>query len=270
MPYIGTPGAMVKIPGSTSLNLSYNDRTTTYTTVGGKRVAQRTKRIHSSWDVTVFEGGAGGAAGVVGAFAAGEFGPGPFTYIPEWAYHGNMLSLEKSTMQVIPRNGATIGGPFTTAGVSVGSSLLVQPNSIVYLSWSKEFEWTPVFPGEPVTASAYVSMPGARVELWFYDMAKTNTRKVVGSGAGAGGGRVSVTAQTQPGEVYALLVTQSTASPFKVARPAITITDTVQTWEPGALIPKCIITGFQLNPVHIDKQGNRRLADVSFTIQEVG
>lgn len=272
MPYIGTPGAMVKIPGSTALETTLDRVPTLYRTVGGSQKAQYPMGNKRTWVVKSVEGEQSTFAASITPFIAGEYGDGPFVFVSDWAYHTNLMSREASTLQGVLGTGTSSAGGMQVDGeVWAGNSRIARPNQPVYLTYVKAFEYVPVVPGKPVTASVYVKGTGARVELWFYDAAKENVIKHVSSASpDALLHRIHITATPPSTHCLCLVRLLSPVEPVQFARPAVTQSPAPVPWKVGSTLYKAVITDYSLTPIRIDAAAGRADADVSFTITEVG
>lgn len=278
MAWIGALGQMAYVKCPSALGRS-TDRPTTYrTTLGGVRKAQIGPRVQRVLQV---QHGLATPADVsaIEAMVAGEYGPGPFWYVDPWAEVTNLLTPQASVLEVgtyLGGSGSVVtegGGSRLDDGTRAGRSVVVGSESdTVYLprrTGYAGYDYVPVIPGVPVTASVYASGANASVRVQFLDAAGAST----GNGAhvtSAGGStltRCAVTATPPAGSVSAYIAVTGVV---RFARPAITWTSEVMEWSPGNGVARCRVSGLNTSAIAAHKNNGGRLMSLDFTVTEVG
>lgn len=272
--YLGSLGSLVRVecPADQSKD---TERPARYlSTLGGATFAQVGPRTKRSWDVRLPRISTPADVATWQAFVEGEFGNGPWWFMPEMAATTNLVSPRGS---VLDHGGSVHGGTSPNGGPLVlpdgsraGRSWMVEPNTTLILPWVGGTEPVPVIPGVPVTVSLWVdgsSVPQMRVAV--YDGNGSFTRYVYGSTRSAvGPERFSVTFTPGVGEGSCLIFMAGASSAYRVARPAVTWTDSVRPWAVGAGAPKVHIAGLS-EDVTLAVPG-REMVGVSLRVQEVG
>lgn len=204
------------------------------------------------------------------AFGSGEWGKGPFVWVPPAASRANLLSPDVASCgPTAPQHAAvTVGGPLLLPdGTWAGRSLLNSDTAIqIWFGPST----IPVLSGTQVTASAFVVGAGAQVTVQFLNAAgaAVATNNSLASGEAGIVKRLSVTAVVPALAVSCRVVARSTK---QAARPALTWTDTLQEWAPGQGCAEAVVE--TVSAVALKSSAvteNRRDSNLSFTIREVG
>ena len=272
--YLGSLGSLVRVecPADQSKD---TERPTRYvSTLGGSMFAQVGPRTKRSWDVRLPRISTPAEVATWQAFVEGEYGDGPWWFVPEMAATTNLVSPRGS---VLDHGGSVHGGTSPNGGPMVlpdgsraGRSWLVEPDVTLILPWVGGSERVPVLPGVPVTASLWVAgstTPQMRVAV--YDGNGSFTRYVYGTtSTGAVAERFSVTFTPNAGESSCVIFLAGASSAYRVARPAVTWTDSVRPWAVGAGAPAVHVAGFS-EDVTLAVDG-REMVSASLKVQEVG
>lgn len=270
--YIGTLGRLVELPYVTASSITPAERYTFTETLEGRVKAQVRTVGRRVWSLSASRYLAQ-AQGALMSFINGEWGNGPFVWVSSDAPVTNMLTPEVARCgpQAVFSSTVSRSGPMALDdGQWSGSSLTTSdPTGTLWVGASKAP--TPVIPGVPVTASAYVVGGGAKVRLHWYRADGTllpGTATSIGSGVAGSPRRLHVTATPPVGTVSC---TMSTTRAPQIARPAVTWTDTLFDWADGRGCLSAVIHGVSkdVQSAHRDPNGFRA-ADMSFTITEVG
>lgn len=268
--YLGNPGSLVRVE-CPSVQSKDSQRPARYlNTIGGTTFAQVGPRSHRSWDVRLPRISTPAEVATWQAFVEGEFGYGPWWFIPEMAATTNVISPRGSVLDAtLPlQSGTSLAGPplVLPDGRRSGRSLLLESTSMTaVLPWVGGYEYTPVISGFPVSASVWVRGPEPRLRLRFYDEGFSIVSTISVSGV-AGSGVLSLSGVMVPsGAVSALLLVDGAQF---VARPAITWTEDVRSWSVGAGAPKVHIAGIS-EDVTLAVPG-REMVGASLTVREVG
>ena len=270
--YLGHPGSLIRVhdPADQSKDTSRPARY--LSTIGGATFAQVGPRTKRSWDVRLPRISSPAEVATWQAFVEGEFGYGPWWFVPELAATTNVMSPRGSLLETsVDQAGASSnGGPLTLPDSSrAGRSWLVEDDRTVFLPWVSGLEYVPVVPGLPVTGSVFVSGPaGTSLQMRFYSDEGPATRTVSAPSSGGGVQRLSVSTVAQEGEASVLLLVRNSSSSFHVARPAITWTDGVRPWSVGAGAPKVHVASYSEDVTLAVP--SREMVGVSLTVQEVG
>lgn len=276
MPWIGAPGKLQKIDCS-SKEKTFLSRETSYdTTIGGRTFAQVGRASKRAWELSVNVTRNPATASTLDAFVAGEYGLGPWAFIPDWAVNTNLLSANASTLSLTgtPQNGTGYtGGEMTLPdGGVAGKSMLIDPTVTVFIPQiNGELGYVPIIPGLPITASIYVE-GYSRLILRMYTSDKAITRSLYSVGRGQNGtvSRLTVSATVAANEAYALLIVDSSNQQniVRVSRPAITHTSEVLPWAIGAGVPACHISQNETDVILATRQ--QQYSSAAYTVTEVG
>ena len=196
--YLGHLGGMVPIHAAASLSTSDERPLSFRTTLGGVRKVQYGQRTHRRWSVSFPPATAPEQAATLAAFAAGEFGTGPWWWVDSWAQVTNLCSARGGALEVGDLTGATLGGPVDLGGGQVAGRHLLLGGATVDLPHVKGApEFVPVLPGRPVTVSAWVD--GGTVGPVFRNAAGAIVSTPAGQTvSGTGLQRVAATAVAPP------------------------------------------------------------------------
>lgn len=271
---IGTPGYLVPIPGVTALSDALSRAESSRTTLSGRKVAQVSRRAHRTWDVTVRPGASSADLANIVAFAEGEWGPGPFVFLSEWAQVTNLLTPRASLLDMVNMGvGWSNGGPVVLEGGDVagrhlfrngGSSSLILPRA------GAAEERVPVLPGVPVTASIYGTGLLTLALRWLTAAGALIAEQTpVTASHGQIARRLHTTGTPPAGAAFAQLRVQTELNKL-VARPAVTWTPDLMPYYPGSGASSVRVTGLsqEVSAAWISRGGQR--AGLSFTVEEVG
>lgn len=200
--------------------------------------------------------------------AEGEWGPGPFTFIPPAAETLNLLGKRDAlAMGGEPGTAYTIqngGAPAVTTEGPAGSAYITTREVPVTLRMG----WAPAIPGRPVTGKAWVTgNPTRRGALWlsFRDVAGTElslSSFVYTSGAEF----LSVTATPPAGTASVVL----SAMGMLLTRPQVTWTTTPRAWAPSAASTNVVMSALSNSMRRATgAAGEEQITDHTFTVQEL-
>ncbi|MDO5534111.1 MAG: hypothetical protein Q4F65_05620 [Propionibacteriaceae bacterium] len=274
--YIGPIGGLVAIDcPSTLVSTVAREQVERVTTSGvvHVQVSPRTRRQwRLDWGVATPAELAG-----LGALVAGEFGLGPFWFVDPWAQVTNLLPPAASTLEVAAPGDRSVGGPAVLpGGTRVGRTMLIgDPAAPTVLPWVSTTEpaRVPVVAGVPVTGSLWGLGAGAvQVRLAWYDAAGAHLSSTPWASVQSSGRMVRAHQSTLPvAGAASVMVTVMGAS--RVARPAITWTDTLMDWHVGQGAHSVVVPADLAQDVILATREPRlhgRLASASTTIREVG
>lgn len=268
--YLGSLGALVQVYANPSMPYSPGVPERAFrTTVEGKLrvqikpVGRRSWQLHGSHST-------GPELGALLGFATGEWGQGPFVWVPPAASRMNLLTPEVASCgpAAVKGNAVSMAGPLALpVGAWAGRSLLnATPSTAMHFGPGT----VPVIPGMTVTASAILVGAGARCGLVFYDTAGSTVHVSSSAQSGVDGiaTRLSVTAVV-PAKAVACAVTGTNTK--QGARPALTWTDRLHEWAPGQGCSAAIVETVAVTALKSSiRTEARRDSDISFTIREVG
>lgn len=267
--FLGALGRLVPIYSNPSMKVSGVPARSFQTTLEGRVKAQVRPVGRREWALSAAYALPGEVGALLG-FVSGEWGFGPFVWVPPTAPAINMLTPDVASCgpDVVVDAAVSVVGPLLLPdGVWAGRSLLNSaPSSPLRFGPGT----TPVIPGGKVTASAYVVGVGSKVSVQFLNSVGGTVSQFVSSFAGVAGSatRISVTA-TVPATAVACTVYATNTT--QAARPALTWTDYMHEWGPGECCPKAIVEAVEINALTGSTDlGGRRDSDLSFTIREVG
>jgi hypothetical protein len=276
--WVGPLGSLLPVEFTTGLERSAERPSSTRTTLGGRRKAQIGPRLHREIKVGHDLVNPEGIANLA-AIVAGEFGPGPFCWVDEWAQVTNLLTpqasmLETGTWATSSSAQVAVGGSvLLPGGGRAGRSLVVNGSTdAVYFPYRDGvIDRIPVIPGRPVTASVYALGAVVNVRLTFVDAAGT--------------GIYSASAVTNPGLAGPTLMRCSAfgvapadavscyaavTGATRIARPAVTWTPEVTPWHVGRGIPRAIVTALDESARLAGAASGRQWASADYAITEVG
>lgn len=267
--FIGTIGRLVQLPYVSASEVSLSDDYTFDKTLEGKVKAQAKAVKRRTWALSVTRY-LSPDQGTLMAFVHGEWGRGPFVWVSPDAPVTNMLSPEQSTCDpsTLFTSGVTKAGPLDCGadGVAGRSFSNSSPASPFYFGGDK----TPVIPGRPVTASAWLVGAGAQIRISWYDAAGAFIVSATGTGQGVAGTakRVFHTA-TPPSNAASAVVAAVNAT--TAARPALTWTSELFPWSNGRGCLKAVVHSASTTVRAVSKVRNGiQASDIAFTVTEVG
>ena len=271
--YLGQLGRLVELKCPASLQVTPEDRYSFQTTAEGKVRGQvRPSLGRRVWSLGTSDATTPRDQGAIMAFANGEWGPGPFVFVPADAPVMNMLSPEAASCAP----GAFTAGSGTAVGEAgplnlgtdgwAGRSYSNNGAGTVFFGAEK----VPVLQGGKVTVSAYVLGAGAIARIAWYDAAGgslgSTSSAIMATAGTVTRSWVTATPPAGAASAYACAV-NATA----MARPALTWTDTLLDWADGQGCPKAVLhaPSRSLVMASSDPRGGR-YSNLSFTVQEVG
>ena len=270
--YLGNLGRLVELKGPSSQSVAADDGYTFETTLEGRVKAQARAARPRKWSVDIGAATPADLANLL-AFAAGEWGNGPFVWVSVDAPVTNLLTPEVSRCgpQAVFSSNVSRSGPMALGnGQWSGASLTTSdPSGTLWVGASKAP--VPVLPGQPVTASAYAIGAGAKARLhWVAADGSAMNGTVTSAGTGTAGTPQRLHATGTP-PAGAVSCTMSTTRALQITRPAITWTKEPFDWHPGEGCQKAVIHGISRSVIlALREPGYGRYSGASFTITEVG
>lgn len=270
--YLGTLGRLVPIYSNPTMDVSSEGSYSFTTTLEGRVKAQLRPTSRRSWGLSA-RAASPTDVGTLSGFASGEWGTGPFVWVAPGAASVNLLTPEVARCgpQAVFSSTVSRTGPMSLGADGwAGSSLTTSdPNGTLWIGASKAP--TPVLPGQPVTASAYVIGAGAKLRLhWVAADGSAMSGTVISSGSGVAGAPRRLHATGMP-PVGAVSCTASTTGAPQATRPAITWTDAMFPWGDGQGCLKAVVSaaGSTVEAAS-SRDPSRNYSDMKFTITEVG
>lgn len=267
MIYLGSLGRMVGIKCPASQNVQSEERYTPSVTLEGRRKMQVRPVGRRTWSLQTSDATTPAEHSLLSQFVNGAWGNGPFVFVSADAPHTNLLTPAAASCDP-----ALITAP---ASISNGGPVEFEPglwSGRSYFNTSPTLSVAfrgkvPVLPGVKVTGSAYVRGAGIRLYVSFWDSAGANLGAYASAGTGTASAwtRLLVTRTPPANAVHAEIY--ATGAGRSVA-PALTWTDTVQSWSDGQGCEKAVVTGMSRDQV-LAVVGHT-YSNVSFTVQEVG
>lgn len=267
--YLGTPGRLVELKCPADQAAPGDDVFTFERTLEGRVKAQARPFSRRAWRVQVSTA-TPQDVGALAAFAGGEWGRGPFIWVSADAPVTNLLTPDQSLCDpsTLYTAGVTATGPLNLGADGWAGRSFTNPSPATAFYFGEQ--GSPVLPGQPVTASAYVVGAGAQARIRWVDASGAFISFSTGTAQGVAGSarRAWVTATAPANAALAQVQAVNTA---QGARPALTWTDTLFEWSDGQGCPKAVISGLDRQLIlALREPGYGRYADASFTITEVG
>lgn len=266
MMYLGSLGRLIEIQCPTSLQDSRSGGFAFSTTLEGNVKAQVLPGGRRVWDVGLGQLTTPQDLQSLEQFSHGVWGPGPFVFVSADAPVTNMLTPGAASCDPVAgmRSTDRPDGPlFTPDGWAARSIRSTDTSQVL---WFGE-KHTPVFEGQPVTASAYVLGDNARVRIYWYDAAgsqlSTSTSSV--SATASGVVRSWVTATPPVGAVSCRVRGVSTV---QGAWPAITWTDQLMPRSSGQGCDRAVVHSVTKEVVRATD--TQQFYSAGFTVTEVG
>lgn len=221
------------------------------------------------WDVRVSTAHPAAVAALE-SLADGQFGPGPFVFVPPGAETVNLLGK---------RDALSMGTPWSTFVADRPGAIVINttegPSGAGYAAQGDTPGTTglgdaPVIPGLPVTGKAWTQpLVGttATLQLRFRDAdANTVGWSPVVSTTDSTGTFLHSTATAPAGAAYATLV----ASAALITRPSITWTPEPRTWAPSKASSNVVVSPLSAVAVRATGQINaEQINDHAFTVTEL-
>lgn len=270
MIYLGTLGRIVGIKCPSSQSVEPASRYVFEPTLEGKIKGQARPVGRRTWNLELSSATSPSEHSALSAFANGEWGIGPFIFVPVDAPHTNLLTPQASSCAETTFATAKPGGPVNLGADGwAGASLTTptaDPNGMYF---GNSTELIPVLPGQPVTGSAWVQGAGARVRLNWYDMNGNYLSSFVASSNTATStmARIHVIGTPPAGAAACRLLIVGPAG-MRAARPAVTWSNGLQPWADGQGCKKAVVSAFSRDQV-LAVVGST-YSNVSFTVTEVG
>lgn len=263
--YLGPLGRLMGLRCPSTETTDRANRYSTRTTVEGRRRAQLTPASPRTWSIE-WDVAYRPEMAMLRSFTDGEWGPGPWHWVPVTAHRGNLLTPAEAACQVasdqlVPggpvrvADGAWAGSSYLTSGVTtyarVASDVPVIPGMPV--SWSVDVRGDGTTP--PQLAMTFNDAGGAQLSAWYFSGA-----------AKPGMQRVTQTRVVPEGAASMNVGVRATA--LQVARPQVTWTDGPVPFTAGAGCRSAVIEAGPEELIAmwdgIDYRATR------FTVMEVG
>lgn len=268
--YLGSLGALVQVYSNPSMSYSPGVPERSFqTTLEGRIKAQIKPVGRRSWQLAGKQA-TGPELAVLLGFAMGEWGQGPFVWVPPAASRMNLLAPEVASCgrEAVVNAAVSVSGPLALPdGTTAGRTLT---NSAPASSLDFGPKTVPVIAGLKVTGSAYLVGAGAKCVMTFYTSTGSTVSSATSLLAGVAGipTRLFVTA-TVPATAVSCRVSGMNAS--LATRPALTWTDRLNEWAPGQGCSSVIVETVSVTALKSSTwTESRRDSDLSFTIREVG
>lgn len=267
MPYIGTPGRMIQIYSTPSLDESTSPQYSLQRTLEGRVKAQRRPLARRSWSMRA-EGAFPQDQAVLREFAHGAWGKGPFVFLAPDALTVNALTPSATRLEAFEASGGfpesppVAAGPWLTPDGWAPVSYLKDVDTTIHI----EAGGTPAIPGRPVTASCYVRGVDAAVRIDWFDYADALIGSSPMGTASAGTVIRSHVTDTPPANA-AYFHVYLNHDVLQWARPAVTFTSGLREYGDGRGCRKAVVLSYEQT---LRRANAQTWADSSFTIQEVG
>lgn len=266
--YIGKLGQLVQLPYVTSQSIELAESHTFTTTLEGRVKSQVRPIRRRTWALSASRY-LPNARGALSAFTSGEWGPGPFVWVPVDAPVTNMLTPEQSTCD--PSTAFTAGftpsGPMDLGddGFAGRSFASASPLGVVYFG----SDLAPVMQGRKVTGSVYLDGSTSAARIYWYNSAGAFVSSSTGSTTALPGTNRKFVTAMPPGTAVSARMAATNAT--KAARPALTWTDGLVAWAEGQGCQKAVVHGLSQEIMQLSKLVTGiRSTDVGFTVTEVG
>ena len=264
MMYLGTLGRMVEIKCPTTQRVAPAERFSFSTTLGGEVKAQMGPLGRRTWDIQLGRLSTPSDVEALMAFANGDWGAGPFWFIPADAPVVNLMPPAVAASDPAFISG-TAAGPWLTSEGWAARSTLNDTGGFIY--WRVE---VPVLQGVEVTGSMVVRGDGGQVRLNWLD-ALGNSVGISASErvAGSETQRIAVTAAPPIGAVSARLGVSPLVERF--TRPSMTWTTEPYEFGDGQGCSKAVVLNASRDVTTAwNDPRTGRWSDISFAVQEVG
>lgn len=266
MIYLGTLGRMIGVKCPASQQVTNADRYSFETTLEGRVKAQTRPIGRRAWQAELSAASSPGEISTLLGFVEGEWGAGPFYFVPAEAPITNLLTPSASLCLEVSRdNNVVPGGPVDLGAEGVAGASYSQISTAgdgIFLGASV----VPVLPGRTVTGAAWIRGGGGTVRLFWYDAAGTFMSSSVSVPVGGSNMvRAAVSAAPPPGAVGCRL---AAVGVIQASRPSVTWSDQVLPWSIGKGCNKAVIHAPAEN-LTIAAPG-AVYSGLSFTITEVG
>ncbi len=228
---IGPVGGLIRLHGSSSVDVTTPERLVKTTGLGGRAVAQRLPAGQREWSVNVDSAYPEHVA-LLRALDRGPFGPGPFVWYDELAQSSNILTPAQGWMEDDAWTGGMFGGAGSTVDGKVQwlSSRVAAPGQAMGPT-----EDVPVPAGVPVSTSAYISThPATTATLRVIEIDPQGAQvgdpwqATIPPGTFAARPVISRTTSLQTVALRIFMV-----SPLMVTMPAVSLTTEALPWTDG-------------------------------------
>lgn len=266
MAWIGPRGNLFEFRCPSALDTTPADGRVLFTSMAGRVSVTDLAggQASRSWDVSVSTARPEQVA-ALRALSMGEFGPGPFVFIPPAAESLNLLGRGAAVClgEHTQHPEVTTGGVVVTSEGPAGRSLLRNAAPFVTIGSA------PVIPGRKVSVRVWAVGTGAQVRITPIstrgEAYPASTSVAVNAGTGAW------VTHTMDAPADAMIVTVDVLGAMQVARPSVTWDAPARVWSPSAASQSVSVPPLPERLLRATgKPGAETLADHTFTIQEVG
>lgn len=267
--YLGSLGRLVELKCPATQAVGSDEAFTFSRTLEGKVKAQTRPVSRRVWSLQVSTA-TPQEVGTLAGFTSGEWGRGPFIWVSPDAPVVNMLTPEQASCDpaIITAGSVSKTGPLALPEGGYAGRSLFNSDPAVNLVFGLQV--TPVLPGQPVTASAFLVGAGSKVGISFQAADGSQISSTLSTASGVAGiaTRLAVTV-TAPANAVSARVYGSNST--QGARPAITWTDRVFEWGDGQGCPRAVVSSLSRDLVLALRDPLfGRYSDASFTITELG
>lgn len=267
--YLGIYGLLQKIPITPKLSLGNTTRHTFTTTLEGRQKAQVSRFTRRKWSGTA-ESITAEQLSILSEWFTGAYSNGPLVLFTPDSMYTNMLSPEEANSDIdniayglVSRSGRwDLGGGIIASNSYTSITPGYSPN-LTYRS-------VPVIPGQTYTVSGWLQGENSQLRMFYYSQEGTTiSSPIVGNrGNLESPTRCSATI-TPPDNAVRMAIGSIRAT--KVARPALTLGNTLRPWSIGKGCYKCVLNEFDYT---LDTLGESYCGEptytATYTITEIG
>lgn len=270
--WIGPLGSLIEFKCPSAVESKSEDSHVYFTPLGGDvavtRLGDGTRpRV---WDVSVDAARPDHVAALQG-LADGEWGPGPFVFIPPAAETLNLLGKRDALAMGVPGNGYVADRPgakatLTTEGAAGAGYSATGSGTPAFISLGS----APVLPGVSVTGKVWAqALTGttATVGMKFYTKGGALLETTPNSSSSSTEGEFLVRTATAPATAaYVTLVCRGAY----LTRPQVTWTEDSRTWSPSAASQQVVVSPLSDSVRRATgTRGQEQITDDRFTVTEL-
>lgn len=238
--YLGPLGSLQRIEGVSAQPVSRERPMAVNMTMGGKRKGFLGVASRREWSVRV---NVSDPLTLAGLSYLADFGQPPFVWLSPEATVTNVLSPRAAALQPGTYSNAIEGPMVTLPGGLVARSVTPSGDycTLSAMPGTNGFEPVPVVPGQPLTVSTWARGTNMRLILGWRgaDGASLGSSNSVPA-TSSGWQRIFLTTTPPALAAYATVQVFGAAA---VAAPALTFSDRLLAFGPGAGCPKAMVTG---------------------------
>lgn len=264
--YLGPLGSLLQIKGVSAQPVSRERPMAVNMTMGGKRKGFLGVASRREWSVRV---NVSDPLTLSGLSYLADFGQPPFVWLSPEATVTNVLSPRAAALQPGTYANATEGPLVTLPGGLVAKSVTPTGDfcTLSAMPGANGFEPVPVIPGEPVTPSVYGRGATMRLVLGWRaaDGTSLSTSTMAAVASANDWRRIHFTATPPAGAAF---ITFQVFGATTVAAPALTFSDRLLDYGPGAGCPKAMVS--PLSDDVLSAVPGSVLKSAAFNVLEVG